>query len=84
MKYPSFDGTQACADKSVELFFAPNSEDDEKPKPANYREAKRICSTCSWQVPCLQWALQDPSLHGVWGGTSERDRSRLRGMAVSA
>jgi len=28
---------------------------------------------------CLTWALdQGPTLHGIWGGTSERKRQRLR------
>jgi WhiB family redox-sensing transcriptional regulator len=84
MKYPEFDGTQSCSGVDTAVFFAPDAEDGESAKPANYRMAKQICGTCSWQIPCLQWALTDPGLLGVWGGTSERDRSRIRGNATRA
>ena len=81
MRYPSFDGTQACANLDTELFFSPNTDEFEetKPKPADYRQAKAICKTCEWQTPCLSWALSEPMVMGVWGGTSERERSRMRG-----
>lgn len=38
--------------------------------------AKAVCSTCEYAAECR--ALGMPELHGVWGGTSERDRRRLR------
>jgi WhiB family redox-sensing transcriptional regulator len=39
--------------------------------------AKRICSTCSAQEQCLDYALTNRIDHGVWGGTSERQRRRI-------
>lgn len=39
--------------------------------------AKRICETCSEQAPCLEYALMHRIDHGVWGGTSERQRRRI-------
>jgi WhiB family redox-sensing transcriptional regulator len=39
--------------------------------------AKRICETCPVQTPCLEYALEQRIDHGVWGGTSERQRRRI-------
>jgi WhiB family redox-sensing transcriptional regulator len=39
--------------------------------------AKRICSDCPVQVRCLEYALENRIDHGVWGGTSERQRRRI-------
>jgi len=39
--------------------------------------AKRICVDCSVKQPCLEYALENRIDHGVWGGTSERQRRRI-------
>jgi WhiB family redox-sensing transcriptional regulator len=39
--------------------------------------AKRICSDCPVQERCLEYALENRIDHGVWGGTSERQRRRI-------
>ena len=39
--------------------------------------AKKICATCPVQQPCLEHALANRIDHGVWGGTSERQRRRI-------
>lgn len=41
-------------------------------------QAKKICVDCPVMSECLEYALSEPrERHGVWGGTSERDRRRL-------
>ena len=40
--------------------------------------AKGICGWCPVRVPCLEYALANHEDHGVWGGTSERARRRIR------
>jgi WhiB family redox-sensing transcriptional regulator len=40
--------------------------------------AKAVCARCPVRKPCLDYALQDASLMGVWGGTSERERRHMR------
>lgn len=60
----------ACRDESTSLFFPARGED------AQY--AKTICSACPVKGECLDVALADPVCTGVWGGTSEYERRRIR------
>jgi WhiB family transcriptional regulator, redox-sensing transcriptional regulator len=39
--------------------------------------ARRICEECPVKGPCLEYALVNRVDHGVWGGTSERERRRI-------
>ena len=39
--------------------------------------ARRICAECPVKSPCLEYALRNGIDHGVWGGTSERERRRI-------
>ena len=41
----------------------------------NNRIAKRICSGCKVMAECLAAALDNPELLGVWGGTTEAERT---------
>lgn len=41
------------------------------------REAKAICKECPIKQPCLEYALAHGE-DGVWGGTTEKERRRLR------
>jgi len=49
--------------------------------------ARRICAECPVKALCLEYALRNGIDHGVWGGTSERERRRIarrRRLAASA
>jgi WhiB family redox-sensing transcriptional regulator len=39
--------------------------------------ARQVCAECPVQAPCLEYALEQRIDHGVWGGTSERERRRI-------
>lgn len=39
--------------------------------------ARRLCANCPVKSPCLEYALRNRIDHGVWGGTSERERRRI-------
>ncbi|MGH9117242.1 MAG: WhiB family transcriptional regulator [Acidimicrobiales bacterium] len=40
--------------------------------------AKAVCGGCVVRRECLEFALVTGQKHGIWGGTSERERRRLR------
>lgn len=42
------------------------------------REAKEVCRGCAVRAACLEYALETRQKFGVWGGTSERQRRRIR------
>jgi WhiB family redox-sensing transcriptional regulator len=41
-------------------------------------KARAICAVCPVRQECLEYALADTELAGVWGGTSERERKTMR------
>lgn len=68
---PAWRTRGVCQNVDPETFFPAPSE----PPDA----AVALCRTCPVQGSCLAWALQAGDLHGVWGGTTARER---RAMAV--
>jgi len=58
-----------CAEVDPAIFFPESGE--------SWAAAKRICSGCVVRVACLKHALDTREAHGVWGGTTPRERSRL-------
>lgn len=67
----------ACARPGVDLdWFFPEPGEHGKAK-----RAKRVCSTCPVQAPCLEDALAAPWVDGIRAGTSLKDRGRLRAVA---
>lgn len=64
---PSWHADAACAGTDTEWFF--DGEDTEG--------ALAVCEDCAAREPCLKWALEHDEA-GVWGGTTDRDRDRLR------
>ena len=60
----------ACRGMGPEFFFPTNS--------ASLARAERICAGCPVAAECLATALEDPSLHGIWAGTSTAERQYLR------
>ena len=52
-------------------FFFPTSS-------VGLARAERICAGCPVAAECLAVALDDLSLHGIWAGTSARERQYLR------
>lgn len=65
----------ACKDKPRAWFF---------PGPNEHPDAARlVCRTCPVKPDCLEYAVTFPEpLHGVWGGTTVKERRALRRDAV--
>ena len=45
--------------------------------------AKAVCKTCPVQGACLEFALATNQESGIWGGTSEEERRKLRRQRVA-
>lgn len=58
-----------CADLPPETFFPSDG--------VGVNVARAICADCPQRAPCLEYALASRIDHGVWGGTSERERRRI-------
>lgn len=39
---------------------------------------KTYCRTCPVQQDCLNYAIENKERFGIWGGTSEKERRKLR------
>ncbi|WP_390889804.1 WhiB family transcriptional regulator [Rhodococcus rhodochrous] len=72
----------ACLFFGPTLFFGPDHETRGQ-RQRREREAKMICSTCAVCSACRQFAFATRERYGVWGGTSERERSVLRFLDLS-
>ncbi len=59
----------ACRTVDPETFFPPRNEPAES--------AIALCGTCEVQGPCLAWAVRRGDCHGVWGGTTARERRAM-------
>ena len=62
----------ACTDVTGVDFFA---------SPDNLAEigrAKAICASCPVREDCLAFAIDTNQSDGIWGGTTPKERSKLR------
>lgn len=60
----------ACYGMGSDKFFAHKGRND------LVADAKKICAGCPVRVRCLNFALNNNIVHGVWGGTSGIERLR--------
>ena len=71
----SDEGAPVCAETDPDLFF---------PMDVRYgiryqdeAAAKKLCGTCPYVQRCLLYAMKNPDVMGIWGGTTEKDRAKL-------
>ncbi|MCB1015012.1 MAG: WhiB family transcriptional regulator [Acidimicrobiales bacterium] len=65
----------ACRDTDPDLFFPVGTTG---PAIDQIASAKAVCGECDAQSECLEFALATNQDSGVWGGTSEEERRKLR------
>ena len=65
----------ACRDAPPDLFFPVSDVGAAQDQIA---EAKQICAGCPVRFECLGHALDRGEASGIWGGTTEHERRRLR------
>jgi len=58
-----------CRGANPALFFPSDS--------GGVEAAQRVCAQCPVRVECLDYALTNGLVYGVWGGASERERRRI-------
>lgn len=66
----TWQGRANCIGVDPDIFFPERG--------ASTKEAKSICAACIVRTDCLEYALENSEKFGIWGGTSERERRRLR------
>ena len=59
-----------CTEVDPEIFFPERG--------GSSKAARAVCADCSVRAQCLEYALNNKEQFGIWGGTSERERRRLR------
>ena len=70
----------ACRDTDPDLFFPVGTTG---PAIEQIDSAKAVCCECQVQTECLEFALATNQDSGVWGGTSEEERRKLRKQWVA-
>jgi WhiB family redox-sensing transcriptional regulator len=71
----------ACRSTEPDMFFPIGSTGNALDAIAS---AKRVCNACEAINPCLDFALATNQESGVWGGTSEDERRKLRKQWLAA
>jgi WhiB family redox-sensing transcriptional regulator len=69
MKSTAFMALAKCANEKSINFHSDNITE--------VKEAISFCSTCFVKSACLQYAIDNQIIYGVWGGTSGYARSKL-------
>jgi WhiB family redox-sensing transcriptional regulator len=62
-----------CLQVDPEIFFPERG--------GSSKAARAVCRECPVKTECLRYALANREQFGIWGGTSERERRRLRKLA---
>lgn len=65
----------ACRDTDPDLFFPVGTTGAAVDQ---IEAARAVCHSCEAQPACLEFALTTNQESGVWGGTSEDERRKLR------
>ena len=71
----------SCRDTDPDLFFPIGTTG---PALEQIEAARAVCMECPAQEPCLEFALATNQESGVWGGTSEEERRKLRRSWLAA
>jgi len=71
----------ACRHTEPDLFFPVGTTG---PAIEQIEAAKRVCRACEAIDACLEFALATNQESGIWGGTSEEERRKLRKAWLAA
>lgn len=71
-------GGALCLEVDPELFYPEAKRPGTSP---NYAAPKAICGACDMRAECLEWALDTGDAWAFLGGTTPRQRRRLKERA---
>jgi WhiB family transcriptional regulator, redox-sensing transcriptional regulator len=74
---PEWQAHAACRGQGSDLWIVDSPG-------APYETHRAVCASCPVREPCLSYALAHKSLKGFWGGTTERERQKLRRATAQA
>lgn len=63
-----------CLNEDPSIFF-PDVDSEEAP---DYSEARKICNRCSVSSECLEAAMEEEEIYGMWGGKTPAERHLLK------
>lgn len=69
---PDYWEEAVCNSVDVNIFF-PERGSGSRGQP-HHSQVKAICMECPIRVKCLQFAIDENQIHGIWGGMSYRER----------
>ena len=72
LQRPAWQRLAACRGVGIEAFFPAQGEN------VQTDEVRSLCDGCPVRPECLEYAVTQPELRGVWAGTSKRERKRMR------
>ncbi len=72
---PTWRNRASCRFSNPELFFP---SDSTGVAIEEIKAAKAVCQACQVRGECLHFALETNQEAGIWGGTTEDERRRLR------
>lgn len=67
----------ACRNMDTDLFFPRRGDPDSYPD-----EARDACAACPCRRACRDYAVATNQKHGMWGGTTPKQRRLLRKQAA--
>jgi len=74
LQRPAWQRVAVCRGLGVDDFFPPDG--------SSRLRAAVMCGRCPVAKECMDYALSHPSLKGIWAGTSERGRHRMRAGTI--
>ncbi len=75
---PAWQKHAACADPPPGVDWFPERGPGLPDPKAVVARAREVCASCPVSSECLEYALSDPTLQGVWAGTTEVERRQIR------
>ena len=68
----------ACRDRDTDLWFP---EQNSNYRDRRVKTALDICAACPVRAECMDFAIRTNQV-GIWGGTTERERKRIKNRYI--